>query len=451
MRILHYSLGFPPYRSGGLTKFCMDLMIQQIDEGHEVALLWPGRMGFLFRANKVINRGCETYRDHSIRSFEIINPLPVSYDEGIADYESFTREGDISAYMQLFESYRPDVIHIHTLMGLHISFLKAARNKSIRTVFTTHDFFPICPKVTMFRDGDVCADVVDCSFCGDCNSKSLSLNKIRILQSPLYRTMKDSALVKTLRKRHRTQFYEDQSYITVKSGFVCRCDYKKLRQHYSDMLNLMDCIHFNSSLTREIYERYFGRLEGSVVAISHYDISDHRKRKMFDDECIKMRYLGPYNGAKGFFRLRDTLDKLWQTKKNFRLDVHFDCLGKTEYMKINDRYDYSELESIFDDTDVLIVPSVWYETFGYTVLEALSYGVPVVVTDRVGAKEIMHSGAGIVVNVSDENSLYDSLNGLDAAKLRSCNESIIANQRIITMSEVSDIIIKELYCKRMCI
>ena len=47
MRILHYSLGFPPYRSGGLTKFCLDLMIEQKNEGDEVALLWPGQMGFI--------------------------------------------------------------------------------------------------------------------------------------------------------------------------------------------------------------------------------------------------------------------------------------------------------------------------------------------------------------------------------------------------------------------
>ena len=47
MRILHYSLGFPPYRTGGLTKFCLDLMIEQKNEGDEVALLWPGQMGFI--------------------------------------------------------------------------------------------------------------------------------------------------------------------------------------------------------------------------------------------------------------------------------------------------------------------------------------------------------------------------------------------------------------------
>lgn len=32
MKILHYSLGLPPYRTGGLTKFATDLMEQQIRE-----------------------------------------------------------------------------------------------------------------------------------------------------------------------------------------------------------------------------------------------------------------------------------------------------------------------------------------------------------------------------------------------------------------------------------
>ena len=43
MRILHYGLGFPPYRTGGMTKFCMDIMAEQRNIGHDVALLWPGQ------------------------------------------------------------------------------------------------------------------------------------------------------------------------------------------------------------------------------------------------------------------------------------------------------------------------------------------------------------------------------------------------------------------------
>ena len=47
MKILHYSLGFPPYRTGGLTKYCIDLMLTQNEQGFETALLWPGRIRIL--------------------------------------------------------------------------------------------------------------------------------------------------------------------------------------------------------------------------------------------------------------------------------------------------------------------------------------------------------------------------------------------------------------------
>ena len=50
-------------------------------------------------------------------------------------------------------------------------------------------------------------------------------------------------------------------------------------------------------------------------------------------------------------------------------------------VKIKGTYDYSELEELFKNTDVFIVPSIWYETFGYIALEAFSYGVPVIITD----------------------------------------------------------------------
>ena len=48
MRILHYALGFPPWRTGGLTKYCVDLMLTQKEQGYEVRKLernWKLRIG----------------------------------------------------------------------------------------------------------------------------------------------------------------------------------------------------------------------------------------------------------------------------------------------------------------------------------------------------------------------------------------------------------------------
>ena len=45
--------------------------------------------------------------------------------------------------------------------------------------------------------------------------------------------------------------------------------------------------------------------------------------------------------------------------------------------------------AVYSEIDILIVPSKWKETFGLIVLEGVSFGVKVFVSDSVGAKEIL--------------------------------------------------------------
>ena len=129
MKILHYALGFPPYRSGGLTKFCVDLMAQQAKEGHTVAMLWPGQMGIINKTVTVKKHKDIMLKGHSICSFEVINPLPVSFDEGIADIKAFTMNARKEVYEELFETFQPNVIHVHTLMGLLQNFFGYGKGK----------------------------------------------------------------------------------------------------------------------------------------------------------------------------------------------------------------------------------------------------------------------------------------------------------------------------------
>ena len=254
MRILHYALGFPPYRSGGLTKWGVDLMVQQAKEGHEVAMLWPGKMGIVKKKTEVKRQKDVCVKEQNLQSFEVINPLPVPFYEGIADVPAFTANAGATAYGAFLDAFLPDIVHVHTLMGLHKSFLQATKNRKIRLVFTAHDFFPICPKVTMFRHGAICSNVKNYEACGVCNATALDLKKIHILQSPIYRCLKDLSVVKKLRKKHRDDYLSeatvDDSVIPVGSAE----DYRKLRNYYYSLLKLMDMIHYNSSVTRSVYE-----------------------------------------------------------------------------------------------------------------------------------------------------------------------------------------------------
>lgn len=437
MKILHYSLGFPPYRTGGLTKFCIDLMSQQRKSGDEVALLWPGCMTFLEAKVLIKNRGVVKVNGTDIISYEMINPLPISYDEGIIEIEAFTARADTFAFKDILDEFKPDVVHIHTLMGLYKEFVECVKKRGIHLVFTTHDLFPICPKVTMFREGNVCSTVSNCEYCSTCNTSALNISKIKILQSPIYRILKNSFLVKKIRKRHRDRYLsENIKHIDNCSKRMAK-DYIILRDYYYSMLKMMNIIHYNSTVTKRVYEKYFDLPTSCVIGISHSDIKDKKNLKIFDKKNLRIRFLGPMGKAKGFFLLKVALDKLWTERKNFQLDIHFTPEEMSPYMKIHGGYNYCELETIFEETDILVAPSILYETFGYTVLEALSYGVPVIISGTVGAKDILVEGAGIVINEISSEKLYEILKKITVQKLQDMNKIIVEKQSIISIEDMS--------------
>lgn len=429
MKILHYALGFPPYRTGGLTKYCMDLMVGQKEQGHELALLWPGRISFINNKLSVLkNRTID-----GIKSFEIINPLPVALDEGIIDIEAYMENCDKKVYRIFLEKYKPDVIHLHTLMGLHKEFLEATKELGIKTVFTTHDYYGFCPKVTLFCKGHTCDDDNGCRNCVECNQHALSMNKIILMQSSLYRKLKGLRVVKALRRRHRRNFFDDsiveetQFSMTETEIEKKAKGYRHLRQYYIDIYSLIDTIHFNSTVAEKVYMRYFKPKNGKVISITHSGISDHRKKKEFHGK-LKITYLAPAKPFKGFYILKAVLDELWEENhRDFELNV-FSLTDKvSSYINIQDGYQYCELESIFNRTDILVAPSVWYETFGFTVIEAMSYGVPVLVSENVGAKDILSEAILVVKRESDLKNILKLLI-YDRTQLANMNEILIKNK-----------------------
>lgn len=444
MKILHYALGFPPYRSGGLTKFCVDLITQQIKEGHTVAMLWPGRMR-VFNKKVTIKKSKVLFNEDAIQSFEIINPLPVSYDEGIKDIRAFTQKMEGDAYDFLLDDFKPDVIHIHTFMGIHKSFFLDAKKRNIRIVFTAHDFFPICPKVTLFRNERNCINAMTCTDCRLCNDTALSIKKIMILQSRIYRRIKDSFFVKILRKKHRRNFYQNRMKEECNYSKDGAEDYKKLRDYYGSMLKMVSVVHYNSTVTKSVYERFFDIKKSCIISITHGNIQNNCKVRDFSVTPLRIRYLGPGGGAKGYFMLKEGLDELWKLNQNFVLDIHFIPERIESYMSIHEKYTYNQLEKIFRNTDVLIVPSVWYETFGYTVLEALSYGVPVIVSDTVGAKDILACGAGIIIENISSRKICEVLIGMTREKLIAMNKVIVEKQKIKSISNMSIEIMEQCY------
>ena len=416
MRILHYSLGFPPYRSGGLTKYSVDLMWAQKEKGHQVIMMWPGKMnltGHFVRFKRSKNTQKINREPVTFESIEMINPLPVPLDEGILEVDKFMEPCENpEAFTELLERIEPDAIHIHTFQGLYPELLIAAKELGIRTVFTTHDYFGICPKITLFRDGDVCNG--DCGKCAACNKDALSMNKIKILQSSQYRRFKDSSLVKKLRKNHRDDFYqEDANFLEEEENTEKRFEqedlsdeiYEALRDFYRQFFKFIDVVHFNSSVTKEVFRRYLPpETKGKVINISNSDIKDKRKIRGYGGK-LRIAFPAAARDIKGYFMLKEALDELWaEGIRDFELDVYSEPRNVSGYMKVLGAYKPSQIDQVYENADLLVAPSLCYETFGFTVLESLSYAVPALVTARVGAKDLLKEGhLGMIIKPNKED------------------------------------------------
>ena len=167
MHILHYTLGFQPYRSGGLVRYATDLMQMQASMGHKIFALYPGSMSLTMPK-------CHIRSDESIGDvcvFELVNSKPVPLMYGVKNVNDFIDDHnvDVTSLNKMLEETQPDIFHIHTLMGLPLEFLKVIKRRGIKTVYTSHDYFGLCPRVNFIDNNGQFCSIASAQNCCACN------------------------------------------------------------------------------------------------------------------------------------------------------------------------------------------------------------------------------------------------------------------------------------------
>ncbi|WP_219123585.1 glycosyltransferase [Streptococcus constellatus] len=384
MKILHYTLGFQPSRTGGLVKYAEDLMTQQAIDGHEVIALYPGEISFIFRQVRI-----KKAENRKFQCYKIINSLPLALFGGVSEPDKFMKSCDKVSYRKFLESIKVDVIHIHSLIGLHKEFLEVAKELGIKTVFTSHDYYGLAPVPHFYFNGvDYSSNNTNLAW-NIMSSNALSVKKLRLFQVPFYPTIRK--LLKILGKNPKS-----------KKNLVIRevtevIDYSGIRSYYKAMLGLIDAYFFNSQVAKEVYEANHIIPKNSViVSISNSSISKHNILSNSREKTV-VAYIGPDEEYKGYFDFLNIVDDLDLEKYDIKTYGHFPNEDCPAYIQQNGYFTKETIDRIYADIDVLIVPSKWKETFGFITMEALSYGVNVFVSENVGSKDL----------VSQEHIFYD--------------------------------------------
>jgi len=179
MRILHYSLGIFPHRSGGLNRYATDLM-RELSKNNDVALLYPGEYRFWQYKSHVSS----LHKIDDINCYQIVNALPQSLLFGIRNPQDFIKKPiSRKSFEEFYDSFKPEVLHLHTLMGLSVEVLEFFKEKGVRIVYTSHDYFGICPKVNLINEkGELCEGPC-AERCARCNINAPSTLYLRMRNS----------------------------------------------------------------------------------------------------------------------------------------------------------------------------------------------------------------------------------------------------------------------------
>lgn len=390
MKILHYALGFPPERSGGLVKYSLSLIAEQINSGHDVKLVYPGRFNITKK---------EPYFKSGIRQgipfAELMNALPLPLIGNIKTPADFMMPANIDLFLAFLSTEKPDVIHLHTLMGLYSEFLTAAKQLNIKVVFTTHDFFGISPNPKFYLDGHDFVDDTEYDIWNNIREYGSTTKKLRLVQLSIYPSLR-----KWLKKLKKSTISNGNYGERLDWHSVKDTEFQDLKHYYLGMLQDIDVVHFNSQVSKQVYRQFLPEMtwEEHVIPLTSENINNGEVQ-LKKNNINTIAYIGPYTEEKGFIDFIKLAKEFLKVDDDRRVilmgdDVPVSLDNITNFGK----YNREQMSQYLDQVDLVILPSRWHETFGLIALEVLASGTKVVVSSKMGVKDILPNNCPTISN-----------------------------------------------------
>jgi glycosyltransferase involved in cell wall biosynthesis len=275
-------------------------------------------------------------------------------------------------YLKILEEFKPEIVHFQHLISLPFFLPYVTRAKGLRTAIGLHDYWYICPAITLFhRDGYICSGPgYRCAYCVGGAAGPLRY---------MYRAVK--AMLRPFLMRW---VLRQADLLLVPSMFVKR-KYTAAGFTPSPVLGFK----YGSTLPLTGVR---GRTEGR----------------------LRFGYVGGFRPHKGPEVLLKSFSRLKR-----EAELHMFGWGPPEdiarcrtlsggdhRVQFHGEFVHEAAREVFSSFDILIMPSIWEETFGIAAQEAFSLGMPVIAADTGGLPEqIEHGVNGFLFKPGDEAAL----------------------------------------------
>ncbi len=432
-------IGNDPHDIGGVANYTRPLALKFAELGHRVFYFysgaWNGKYDWRFNPYLRITRG-----DFPFECAELVNSPNWTFNFGHSslDLRAPATERIFAGYL---DAVKPDVMHVHSRLGLPLSLIEIAAAWGIRVFNTTHVYGMLCQKRVMIdADGNLCEGPLDPMKCARCTGHA-DIGMLKFKER-IKRTSAGFAVLLSNMKRivRPNRGSRDEA----KAGYVDLPSLEKtatsLRRRLTCAVELMNerieknlCV---SSDVKNTLKRFGVREEklliqpiGSVIA-GKQDINGRVLHSP-----IVIGNIGGVDYYKGTHVLIDAIGKIGSDGFVVRIFGKYDKGYVEKMMKgreglpveFSGRYSLEELPGILRRIDVMVLPSICNDTAPQTIFESHSAGIPIIASDIGGFPDFVQDEVnGYLFKPGDSGELASKIQTLLAnpEKIRSFSSKI---------------------------
>ena len=283
------------------------------------------------------------------------------------------------AFGKLLDEEKPDIVHINNIHhNISPSLLYEANKRKIPSIYHLHDYKLVCPTYRLYRKGNICKE---CE-----HGKYFQLVKNRCFLHDCYN-------------------FKENIFLFIEAIFY---------KYIMCVHQMVDVFIVSSNYVKSIYEDM--GFNGNIQVIPYFVFPSfflEKKAKKVIKTGIYFGRIVPEKGVLG----------LIQASSSLNIDIQIAGVGPQlselkDYCLTNAIQNVSftgfltkhELGRHICNADVTIVPSLWPEPFGKTIIESFSVGRPVIASNNGGIPELVrHKENGLLYDSRDKNGLRNAL------------------------------------------
>ncbi len=402
LKVLFVVHGFPPETTAGTEVLTLSLAKALKRRGHDVTVFH--RVGDTSLPNYTLR---ESTFD-GLKVIQIANHLQFKNIE-----ETYQNKEVEARFREVLERVRPDVVHFEHMIHLSATLPRVCREAGIASVVTLNDFWFRCPRVQLIRpDRRLCSGkqpVLGCAACvGD---KPQHVDWLRAVSRP-FRT-----LLHRMAERYQLLVAKSPKWMKKRWSDLA-CIAKRPRTMVTELLKADFVFAPSRFLKQRMVE---AGVPANRMIVSDYGMEEgwldgyrREPRDAASGAPVRFGFVGSLVWYKGLETLARAFQRLPCGPHDPRAELHIhgdtgENGGLAEFREtrarveehvtreglvFHGRYSPKDLAKVLASIDVLVVPSVWYENSPLAIHEAFQAGVPVLVSDLGGMRDLVKDGHG---------------------------------------------------------